>query len=59
LRTQEREWTEAQIAAQFQSKTKTSVIANCLEILEELGLILCNKQSEMKRYYAAEFKQKS
>ena len=59
LRTQEREWTEAQIAVQFQSKTKTGVIANCLEILEELGLILCNKQSEMKRYYAAEFKQKS
>jgi hypothetical protein len=59
LRTQEREWTEAQIAAQFQSKTKTSVIANCLEILEELGLILCNQESEMKRYYAAEFQQKS
>ncbi len=59
LRTQEREWTEAQIAVQFQSKTKTDVIANCLEILEELGLILCNKEAETKRYYAAEFKQKS
>ena len=59
LRTHEREWTEAQIAAQFQSKTKTGVIANCLEILEELGLILCNRESETKRYYAAEFQQKS
>ena len=59
MRTHEREWTEAQIAAQFQSKTKTGVIANCLEILEELGLILCNKESESKRYYAAEFQQKS
>jgi hypothetical protein len=59
LRTQEREWTETQISAHFQSKTKTTVIANCLEILEELGLILCNKESETKRYYVAEFQQKS
>lgn len=59
LRTQEREWTETQIAEQFQGKTKTGIIANCLEILEELGLILCNEKSKTKRYYAVEFQQKS
>jgi hypothetical protein len=57
LRTQNREWTIEQIDSQFSGTKKTKAIANCLEILEELGLIISHEESSKKSYYAAELQQ--
>ncbi|MFM7192956.1 MAG: hypothetical protein ACKOX2_19410, partial [Microcystaceae cyanobacterium] len=56
LRTQGGEWSLPQLVAQFKGTTakNTKAIANCLEILEELGLIISNKENGKKTYYAAE-----
>jgi hypothetical protein len=54
LRTQGGEWTIGQISAQFKGKTKAGAIENCLEILEDLGVILSHTETDSKRYYAAE-----
>ncbi|MFM8295084.1 MAG: class I SAM-dependent DNA methyltransferase, partial [Microcystaceae cyanobacterium] len=54
LRADKREWTIKQIEEQFSGKKKPEAIANCLEILEELGLIISNKENGKKTYYAAE-----
>ncbi|MDJ0682327.1 MAG: hypothetical protein QNJ18_21005 [Xenococcaceae cyanobacterium MO_167.B52] len=59
LRSQGGEWTEAQIAAQFKGKKKAGAIANCLEILQGLGLINSHTENEIIRYYAAELQQNS
>ncbi|ANV83242.1 hypothetical protein AWQ21_01885 [Picosynechococcus sp. PCC 7003] len=54
LRTQGGEWTITQIAAQFKgtSAKKLETIQNCLEILEDLGVILSHTETETKCYYA-------
>ncbi|AMA08177.1 hypothetical protein AWQ23_01960 [Picosynechococcus sp. PCC 73109] len=54
LRTQGGEWTITQIAAQFKgtSAKKLKTIQNCLEILEDLGVILSHTETETKCYYA-------
>jgi hypothetical protein len=57
LRTQNREWTIEQIDSQFSGRKKIKNIANCLEILEELGLIISYEESSKKSYYAAELQQ--
>ena len=56
LRTQGGEWTLSQISAQFKgsSNKQQTAIQNCLDILEELGLILSLKDSQPQRYYAIE-----
>ncbi|MEB3224650.1 MAG: type IIL restriction-modification enzyme MmeI [Synechococcus sp.] len=53
LRTQGGEWTETQIIAQFKGKIKTGAVQNCLEILEDLGIILSHSEAQTKRYYAS------
>lgn len=54
LRTQGGEWTEKQISAQFKGRKKTGAVANCLEILQGLGLIISHTESDVTRWYAAE-----
>jgi hypothetical protein len=56
LRTQGGEWTLSQISAQFKgsSNKQQTAMQNCLDILEELGLVLSLKDSQPQRYYAIE-----
>ena len=57
LRTQGGEWTEAQISAQFKGRKKTGAVANCLEILQGLGLVISHSEDNITRWYAAELQQ--
>ena len=57
LRTQGGEWTEAQISAQFKGRKKTGAVANCLEILQGLGLVMSHSEDNITRWYAAELQQ--
>lgn len=55
LRTQKREWTVKQLVAYFSGTTPSKSITNCLEILEELGLVISHQPNGAKSYYAVEF----
>jgi len=54
LRTQGGEWTIPQIAAQYKGKKATTAITQCLDILQELGLILSYPENNITHYHAAE-----
>lgn len=56
LRTQGGEWTLLQISAQFKSSGNKQQIAiqNCLDILEDLGVILSHTEANTKRYFTAD-----
>jgi len=57
LRSQGGEWTEKQISAQFKGRKKTGAVANCLEILHDLGLIMNHDEENITLWYAAELQQ--
>jgi predicted transcriptional regulator len=53
LRSQGGEWTVPQISAQFKgnSNKQQTAIQNCLDSLEELGVILSHTEAQTKRYF--------
>jgi len=56
LRTQGGEWTVPQISAQFKNNNtkQQTTIQNCLDILEDLGVILSHTEAQSKRYFTAD-----
>lgn len=56
LRSQGGEWTAPQIGAQFKGATAKNLkaISQCLDILEDLGVILSHTETNGKRYFSAE-----
>jgi hypothetical protein len=56
LRSQGGEWTTPQLVAQFKGPAtkNTKAIANCLDILEDLGVILSHTNTQTKRYFTTD-----
>ena len=60
LRTSGIEWTLEQIIAQFKGATRSKkVISECLESLEELGILVSHTEAAVTRWYFAELQKVS
>jgi hypothetical protein len=60
LRTSSSEWTLEQIAAQFKGATRSKkAIAECLDSLEELGILASHAEEGVPRWYFAELQKAS
>jgi hypothetical protein len=60
LRTQGGEWTAAQVTAHFKgANRKTQTILDCLESLEDLGILLSHTENSVKCWYLVELQKAS
>jgi hypothetical protein len=60
LRTQGGEWTAAQVTAHFKgANRKTQTILDCLESLEDLGILLSHTENSVKCWYLVELQKVS
>ena len=58
LRSQGGEWTLGQVVAQFKNASrKKKAIQECLESLEELGIVAAHAEDGATRWYLAELQQ--